>query len=520
MTSRHFRLLTRLQIINLFQNIVGKNFHRSRIYQVQALPGLILLIAALGVFHPPRGAGQTLAILHNFTVLTNNTNADGAFPYAGLLLSGNRLYGTTVNGGSSSNGTVFAVNVDGSRFTNLYCFSGFSTGPFGDGVTNVDGANPHGGLVLSGNTLYGTTAGGGFWDNGTIFAINTDGSGFTNLHQFSSAFPYGTNIDGAGPWGTLVLSGNTLYGTTQYGGAYGSAPYLDQGYGAIFAINTDGSGFTNLHSFASGGDGQNPVAGMILSGNSLYGMTPAGGPNFNGTVFAINTDGSSETILHAFSATTPPGPSPNGDGVGPYGELILSGGRLYGTAEFGGAYGRGTVFALDTNGGSFSNLYSFPGVGGPTNTAGEYPTAGLVLAGGRLYGTTSSLFALNTNGANFANVFIFAQGGPGLIYSGLALSGSTLYGSSYFGGASGNGTVFSLSLAPQLAIQISDTNIIVTWPTNVAGFDYTSATLQCATNLEPPVFWQPVAALRVFANGVATVTNPISGPQMFYQLAQ
>lgn len=494
---------------------------RTRNCQVLTLFNLFLLIAVPGLFQPGQASAQTLTILHNFTALTNNTNADGAYPFAGLLLSGNRLYGTTVNGGTSSNGTVFAVNVDGSDFTNLYSFSGFSTAPFGNGVTNADGANPRGGLVLSGNILYGTTASGGSWDNGTVFAINTDGSGFTNLHQFTSTFPYGTNIDGAGPWGTLVLSGNTLYGTTQYGGAHGSAPYLDQGYGAIFAMNTDGSGFTNLHSFASGGDGQNPVAGMILSGNTLYGTTDAGGPNFNGTVYAIDTSGSNEIILHAFSATTPPGPSPNADGVSPYGGVILSGNRLYGTAWYGGAFAEGTVFAVNTNGASFSNLYSFPHAG-LTNTTGQNPTASLVLAGARLYGTTlsGSIFGLNTNGSSFANALIFAPGGPSTTFAGLTLSGNTLYGTSYFGGASGNGTVFSLSLAPQLTLQISNTNAILAWPTNVGGFDYTTASLQCTTNLAPPVFWQPVAPTPVFANGMATVTNPISGAQMFYRVMQ
>ena len=63
--------------------------------------------------------------------------------------------GRRISGGSSGNGTVFAVNTDGTGFTNLHSFTAAST----NGLipsTNSDGANPEAGLILSGNTLYGT----------------------------------------------------------------------------------------------------------------------------------------------------------------------------------------------------------------------------------------------------------------------------------------------------------------------------------------------------------------------------
>ena len=89
------------------------------------------------------------------------------------------------------------------------------------------------GLVLAGNTLFGTTMG-PFQTSGTIFKINTDGTGFTNLHSFTQT--YSTNSDGVNPKSTLILSGNTLYGTTMAGGPSGS--------GVIFSINTNGDNFT------------------------------------------------------------------------------------------------------------------------------------------------------------------------------------------------------------------------------------------------------------------------------------
>src|SRR4029077_18380020 len=72
--------------------------------------------------------------------------------------------------------------------------------------------------ILSGNALYGTTSLGGSPDAGTVFAINTDGTGFTTLHTFTGG------SDGAYPYGGLILSGNTLYGTasSNYGPGYGT----------------------------------------------------------------------------------------------------------------------------------------------------------------------------------------------------------------------------------------------------------------------------------------------------------
>src|SRR5213593_2868323 len=82
------------------------------------------LIACLGLI-PNQVTAQTFTTLHSFTALTGpdfSTNSDGARPRAGLISSGDTLYGTARNGGSSGWGTVFAVNTDGTGFTNLHSF--------------------------------------------------------------------------------------------------------------------------------------------------------------------------------------------------------------------------------------------------------------------------------------------------------------------------------------------------------------------------------------------------------------
>src|SRR5215471_17755172 len=141
-------------------------------------------------------------------------------------------------------------------------------------AVNIEGANPNAGLILSGNTLYGTAAAAGGSGAGTVFAVNTDGTGFRIVHSFSVT-------EGANPWSALTLSSNTLYGTAYRGGtgAWGN--------GTVFAVNTDGTGFTNLYSFTAGGDGANPVSGLILSSNTLYGTTRFGGSSGNGVAFSL-----------------------------------------------------------------------------------------------------------------------------------------------------------------------------------------------------------------------------------------
>jgi hypothetical protein len=55
-------------------------------------------------------------------------------------------------------------------------------------------------------------------------------------------------------------------------------------------MKTDGSGYTNLHRFAtSGGDGYLPQSALLLmaSDGALYGVTPSGGDATGGTVFKL-----------------------------------------------------------------------------------------------------------------------------------------------------------------------------------------------------------------------------------------
>ena len=460
---------------------------------------------------------QTFTVLHSFTARPEVTNYDGSYPVGRLAAnaSGTVLYGTANTGGAGF-GTVFAVNADGSGFTNLHSF------------IYTNGTQPLGGVILSGNRLYGTAWVGGPSGNGAVFALNTDGTGFTVLHRFSATVgspPFATNSDGARSRAGLILSGSRLYGTTEYGGSGGN--------GTVFALNTDGTGFTNLHSFTAIGDqppypnsdGIRPRAGLILSGNTLFGTAVAGGSFARGTVFKVNTDGSDFTTLHSFtSADFHPVLNPlsgNSDGASPVAGLVLSGNTLYGTTENGGAFGQGVVFSLNTNGGDFTTLHSFYHA-----TDGYYADATLIVSDNTLYGATigsggfgsGTVFALNTDGSGFTVLHRFINDSDGGEPDTLTLVGNSLYGVARSYGNFGNGTVFRLSFTPQLTINRSDADVTVTWPTTVAGFDYAGFVLQSATNLDASAVWSTNSLAPTVVNGQNTVSHPASEPQRFFRL--
>ena len=419
---------------------------------------LSLLIAGLSGLLANQAMAQTFTILHPFS-----TGSDGGKPKARLLLSGNTLYGTAYGGGFTSYGTVFRLNTDGGGYQTLYYFTNGNNGGLpqaglilsgdtlygtttegvssnyygtvfaiktnGVGFTNIysfkggtDGSLPRADLILSGNTLYGTTKQAGGMNLGSVFRINTDGGSFTNLSSFAS-FDTAHGSHGGIPLAGLVLSGNTLYGTAYAGGS--------TSFGTVYSVNTDGTGFENIYYFTNGIDGAYPVAPLVLSGDTLYGTAETGGSAGNGTsfsgygtVFKVGTNGLGFKTLYSFT---------NGvDGAYPQAGLVLSGNTLYGTADTGGSSGAGTVFKVNTDGSGFLSLYSF------TNGAdGANPQAGLVLSSNTLYGTTSS-----------------GNGGYGTVFS-LSLS------------AVG-------PPAPQLTILRSGTNMILSW--SATGFILQAAT--------------------------------------------
>lgn len=378
--------------------------------------------------------GQSINVLHSF-----GDPGDGASPLgSGAVISDNALYGVTANGGASGYGTIYRMNADGSDYTVLYSFSGAA-----------DGAFPQASLTLNGSTLYGTTTRGGIGDiyygGGTAFKMNLDGSDFAVLHSF--------DYNEAGNTRTgLTIGASAIYGIT-YGTQYYLGPNAPP---TIFKMNLDGSGYTLLHSLTTNIDGAFPLGPLTLSGDNLFGTTSISGPVGGGTIFSVKTDGSGFNVLRHFGGNYE-------DGLQPSGALIVSGNTLYGTNRAGGVGGGytnqyGTVFALSTDGTSFQTLHTFT-----SGVDGQGPSAGMVILGSTLYGTTAgsgfaqlglgTIFQINTDGTDYHVLDSFAGVDGSAPLGDLVTDGTALYGTTYRGGDHDLGTVFSMAV-PELSSSV------------------------------------------------------------------
>jgi uncharacterized repeat protein (TIGR03803 family) len=197
------------------------------------------------------------------------------------------LYGTTEGGGdySGGNGTVFAIDTNGTSYKILHRFSAADYDE-NDNWTNSDGSGPNGGLVLSGNTLYGTTSGGGQFGWGTVFAVSTNGDHFEVLHAFSTTDPNTyMNSDGAGPEAGMTLWNGILYGTTSYGGSSGN--------GTVFSISLLPLLPTiSLPSYSASGQFQ-----MIVNGSAGQNYTIQMSTNLSDWTSLLVTNSSNDSFL-------------------------------------------------------------------------------------------------------------------------------------------------------------------------------------------------------------------------------
>jgi len=362
--------------------------------------------------------GSNFSVLHNFPRVAEITGL--------IQASDGTLYGTTADYNSNL-ATAFGMLPDGSAFTTLRSF------PRAEGPT--DGL-----MQASDGMLYWLAPGGDSLFQGVVFRLSTDGSDFTALHIFNGP-------DGADPRGKLVeATDGTLYGTTRAGGA--------NGRGTVFGIRRDGSGFAVLHSFSfTPPYDARPLFGVIqATDGKLYGTTST---PFGGTVFGVNTDGTGFTVLHRFDDLV--------DGVDPRGRLVeASDGTLWGTTNDRGGVpvGKGTVFKLRRDGGGFTTIHTFHGIG---LEGGINPSADLIQGtNGAFYGTASSggfdesgsplgrgtVFQLSWDGSyTVLHMFHFVEGKTplaGLIQA----SNGALYGTTYEGpGNPGvpRGTVFRIN---------------------------------------------------------------------------
>lgn len=392
--------------------------------------------------------------LHNFT-----GGSDGELPiWYGNLVFDNKgnLYGTASGGGNSACGggcgIVFELSPskNGWQTTTLYTFIGGRN----------DGGQPDSGVVFdTAGNLYGTTVQGGTADCGTVFKLSPAlGGGWdeTVIHSF-----VGGNDRCEPIAGVVVDNDGNVFGTVPNGGTGGS--------GIAFELTNSGGVWieTVLYSFTFGSDdGAFPESALVMdSFGNLYGTTLQGGASGLGTVFELSQSGGiwSENTIYSFGFS--------GGYYPESGVAIDKAGNLYGTASYGGsgtvcAPSCGVVYQLrhSTNGWSEKVLYNFLG-----GTDGRLPVAGVTIAGGVLYGTTSfggggscsingltgcgTVFSLKPSSGKWIETVLRLNGTDGanpqagLVTNGKGgLFGTTLYGGT--GSCSGNlhgcGVVFAV----------------------------------------------------------------------------
>jgi uncharacterized repeat protein (TIGR03803 family) len=140
--------------------------------------------------------GGTLTTLHNFG------GTDGAFPSAVLLqATGGNFYGTTGNGGNSTPcasgcGTVFKITPSGT-LTTLHSFD------------DTDGSVPYAGLIQDTNGMfYGTTVNGGSSHDGTVFSLSVGLAPFAETRPTSAKVGAGVEVLGTNLTGTTSVEFN------------------------------------------------------------------------------------------------------------------------------------------------------------------------------------------------------------------------------------------------------------------------------------------------------------------------
>jgi uncharacterized repeat protein (TIGR03803 family) len=232
------------------------------LYGLNAYGGIAAGWSGKGTAFKINTDGSGFEVLRTFSGSPN----DGHGPHGSFLLKDSTLYATTGIGGTYNKGAVFKMSIDGSQFQILHSFEGAP----GDGQGPYAGA-----FASSGSTLYAMAGNGGSGDYGTIYKINTDGTGYQVLHDFAG----GSN--GQKPFGSLILSGIKLFGVTSDEGSATN--------GTIFSINTDGTGFEIIHRF-SVAEGRYPYGKLVLLGPTLYGMTAEGGDYNKGVIFAYDLE--------------------------------------------------------------------------------------------------------------------------------------------------------------------------------------------------------------------------------------
>ena len=396
----------------------------------------------------------TSGVLSTVVEFANNSTTKGGQPAAPLMSDGaGSFWGTTTVGGATNNGTVFKVNQTSSALTTVIEFTN-------NGATNK-GKAPTAGLVRdTTGMLWGTTSAGGTGGYGTVFKIDPSSNLLTTVTLFN--YSAGPN-KGAYPSAGLFSDGaGSIFGTTPSGAA--------QLLGSVFRINAGTSAFTTLVEFNYGAvsnRGRAPYGALVAdAAGTLWSTTSTGGANGAGTIFKVDPVSGAQAVVVDFTGNT------GGNlGSSPYPGLVSDGaGSFWGTTQYGGTAGYGTIFKVNATTGLLTTVVSFTNLGG--GFKGAYPAAGLVGDGaGNFWGTTTNggaggygtVFKVNAISGLFTTVQEFTSNGAtnkgANPYAALTNdSAGSFWGVTYSGGTPNLGTIYKVNIASGLLTTVLEFN--------------------------------------------------------------
>ncbi|HCS19606.1 MAG TPA: hypothetical protein DIW47_03405 [Bacteroidetes bacterium] len=360
-------------------------------------------------------ATDSLRRIHDF----NGSNNGGMALFGSLMQASNgKVYGMTISGGASGNGSVFRYDIGTDSFSKEADFTGSS------------GSAPRGRLCEVNGKLYGMTSGGGTYGNGVLFEFDT------STRQIMKKMDFDGINTGSSPYGSLAFASNgNLYGLTNSGGA--------NGIGVFFEYNLSNDSFIKKLDFNGAASGSYPYGSLgQFTDGKLYGMASGGGTNGAGTIFSYNL--SKDTFLIELSFREPLAIQPTGSMV------QLSNGKLFGMSYNGGKNYQGTLFEMDPVNGSFFKRIDFDGAGKGKNPWGNDLT---VADNGKIYGITrfggandlGVLFEYDPNTILFRKILDFDGAAKGAYPLGKLIQANDgkLYGTTQSGGTHNFGVIYS-----------------------------------------------------------------------------
>ncbi len=443
------------------------------------------------------GTGESNGTIYKTDSLGDNQQVVYSFkanfatnPFCSNLVEANgKLYGMTASGGSNMDGNIFEYIPGDSSFTNNTFFNYATTSQ-----------TPCGSLTkINNGKMYGTTAGNGTNDYGTIFEFDPSSNIITTKYVF-------TNQEW--PQGNLTLASNNFY--------YGLTPNGGNGYGLLYKYDADSNIYHEKIIFDSLSGPQSCYGNLLNASNGkLYGLSSRGGVNGSGTLFEFDPANDSLVVVFNFGGQ---------NGEMPFGSLIEKNGILYGLTASGGAFTSGVIFEFNFSSAIFQKKYDFKPysssyhfntfselflasnnrmyalTGGgeynlgaiveynylndslilhysfPNSLAGQFPGGNLMEASnGKLYGMTTQggaspyngvLFEFDTLTSTVTKKIDFNNGRDGQqpVASLFKASDGLLYGTTYSGGIHGKGTIFSIDPVTNIFTKKFDLNDSIVFP--------------------------------------------------------